>query len=268
MEKSGLKKTSIGELGGNLPIGVNGSKAIEVRPWRMKEEKEIGEIRDKHRDMNMPQFVSVVLAHMLAKLGDHDFTTMPAVEKQLLIQQMYIPDVYYAWIYLRIQSLGAELELQVDCPRCRSNFGYQADLSSTEVWHCEDTTPPEIVYQVQRPFVIREQKVEQINFGPAIWDVLRSASGNDLNTGNVKSALLLGCIKSIPGIDNANILGPNELDEMAKLDLERALKTIDNKAPGVMMVLDTVCPKCQFQYEQNLDWGYDNFFGTSSPSLR
>ena len=105
---------TIQERGPVLPLGIadsggNYHQDISVKPWRMKEERELGELRDQNKDANLAKYVSMVLSTMCTRLGPHDFTNMEFDHKRLVISQMFMADVFYAYVWLRIQALGCLL---------------------------------------------------------------------------------------------------------------------------------------------------------------
>lgn len=262
-----LPKQTLGERGFLMPVGIVGSdtrlnKGFAFRPWRMKEERALGALRDQNR-MNVAQFVSIVLGTMLTRLGPHDFESMTLEQRRVHVGQMFLPDVYYTYMRLRLEALGPELKVQMPCPRCGKDFSMGADLSTTEVSYLDDLTDFSVDYTLKRPFVVRGQEVCRILFGLPRWNALESVQGGSMNTGEAKSALILGSIKAIEGMDA--LLAPHELDDLSKLDLETILRLLDDGQPGPVMSLEAVCPHCQSKFDQSLDWGYDSFFGVSNP---
>src|SRR3990172_4165175 len=130
--------TALGDLGPNLPTGIvadgRRSKLFRFRPYRMKEEKQLGEIRDKTKGMSMGQLVNEVLGLMVQTVGPHTFDTLSPVEKRLIIGSMIMTDALYMYVYLRHEAMyGEPLELTVNCPFCRSQSTLPGDLQTLEI---------------------------------------------------------------------------------------------------------------------------------------
>jgi len=165
------------KLGAKLPLGIlNGdgtySGDIAVRPWRMKEERELGELRDSHRDGNVAQYVGMVLATMCTKLGPHNFEGMKFEERRIIVGQMYMGDVFYAYIWLRIQAMGHQLNMNLTCPNCERKFPFVADLESTEVIAADNLKDAKWEYKLHTPIKLRDTMVKSLLIGPARWNGL------------------------------------------------------------------------------------------------
>lgn len=271
-----LKKVTLQEQGPMLPLGVinsdgDYSKDIATKRWRMAEERELGDIRDKNRDVNVAQFVSMVLATMCTKLGNHDLEKMKPEERRAVISQMYMGDVFYAYVWLRMKTLGNELHLNLSCPNCRNKFPFVADLNTIEVDVCDGLDDSLWVYDLKEPFDIRGKQVTSLLLGPARWTSLENMRGvGGMNTGAAKAGVILGSIHGIAnwkddkGKPQKVALAESELDEMVKVDIESITNRIDEHAIGPNMSVEGVCTRCRYNYKLAIDWGYDNFFGDSS----
>lgn len=271
MEKNPPLKTlaqqgAVLPLGTPTPDGIALARDISCRPWRMKEEVELGALRDKNREANLAQYVSMVLATMCTRLGGHDLEKMKYEERLVVISQMFMADVFYAYIWLRTQTLGNEMALKIACPACKKKSDLTADLGTVEVKAVEKHADAEWDYTLSTPFTIRGIELKSLRLGPARWNAVESIPSNvPLNSGRAK-AEVIRC--SIVGYNDVRpvVLGDNELDELGKRDIETLAKRIDEHAVGPMMVLEEACPnpKCGEPMRFPLDWNYDSFFGSSS----
>jgi hypothetical protein len=270
-----IKTTTLGELGPVLPLGIRKDgtwhKSIVVKKWRLKEERELGRLKEEQRQSSMAQFVAMVLASMADTLGPHNFSSNIKHEEKLLhISNAYIPDVFYAYIWLRVKSLGNELNLNITCPnqRCNHSFPFAADLNTIEVRTAEKIEDAMWDYDLKEPFTIRGNAVKGFQFGPPRWSVMEGMKGiGSANTGGAKAELILGSIQNIVkenGETEQLALAMHELDEMCKTDIERITKDLDVHAIGPEMAVDGKCPKCGQEFKSAINWGYDNFFGISS----
>jgi len=271
-----LKRVVLKEQGPRLPLGLvttDGSyaKDIAVRRWRMAEERELGDLRDKNRDANVAQFVGMVLATMCTQVGQHKFEGMKPEERRIHISQMFMGDVFYAYVWLRMQALGNELHLNLRCPNCGFKFPFTADLETVEVDVCEKLGDSLWEYKLREPFSIRGKEVTDLLMGPARWTSLENMQGvGGLNTGAAKASVILGSIHGIAnwkdkeGKPQQVALAESELDEMGKRDIEAITNRVDEHAIGPNMSVEGNCQRCRYQYKLAIDWGYDNFFGDSS----
>lgn len=264
------------DLGANMPLGISitdgFARDIAVKPWRMKEERELGGLRDANRDSNMAQYVGMVLATLCSKLGHHNFDGMKFAERRVVIGQMYMGDVFYAYIWLRVQTMGNELKLKLTCPQCELKFDYTADLESVEVITADDLDALKWDYKLKHPFKLRGKDVANLTLGPARWNGMEMMSQGTTgrNMGEAKAGIIQGSICAIPDwLDDQKkpqsiMLGPDELDEMSKFDLERLTTLIDDNALGPNMAVEDKCTKCGRNFMLPIDWSYDSFFGDSS----
>jgi len=260
--------------GPKLPLGTMGQggeylKDIEVRPWRFSEEREIGKLRAENKGLNVAQLVNLTLAVMCKKLGMYDFESMPLPERKAVISMMTMPDVLYAYAWLRRESMGSEIKFDPRCPGCGHDFVFIADLDSMDVKIVSDLKFALWDYELKVPIMIRNKEVKKLTFGPAIWNALE-AMGNtgisELDVGATKSGIILGSIHSVDELGEIR-LADHELDDMVKYDIERLSFLIDEKAIGPDLSLEGVCPRqrCGRKFRMPIPWATDDFFAASSP---
>lgn len=267
------KKPTIADLGPRLPLGVedgNGKiyKDIAVRRWRMKEERELGELRDSNKDATVFQYVSMVLATMLTKCGQYDFDdeALKFEQKRLIIGQMIMGDVFYAYVWLRIKSLGPDLGLKVRCSKCTKPIeGFNADLNSVDVVTAESMEDACWEYNLRDPFQARGQQIQQLVIGPPRWNSLEMLEGIG-GIGKAKPAVIRASVFGLGSKETADqiVATDAELDEMSKMDIELLTNEINDRTVGPNMVVEGKCPYCQFTFNLPIDWGYDSFFAVSS----
>lgn len=271
-QKSKITKSLLKDLGPRLPLGVIDSsgayvKDLAVRPWRLKEERELGEIRDQNRDANVAQFVSMVLGTMCTRIGTHELETIKLPERRVIVSQMFMGDVFFAYIWLRIQALGPELKVDLTCPNCSSKFPFSADLETIEVTSAETLSDALWEYKLHHPFSLRSRQIERLQLGPARWNGLEMMSNSgSLNTGAAKAGIIRASVHGIPDKDGkftSTALGEYELDEMSKRDIEEISNQIDKHAIGANMAIEGKCTKCRYSFKMPIDWGYDGFFAVS-----
>lgn len=264
-----IKKQTLAEHGSVLPIGildVSGTlhRGIECREWRLKEERELGAALERVESARMGQYISTVIGTLCTQLGPFKLDTMKPAERSVIISQMWMPDVFFVYLWLRVQTMGKILTLKLTCPNCGHRFDYSADLSSVMITSAEKIEDSRWDYQPQRAFEMRGKKVEKMTFGPARWaaiDALGDKVGK--NFGVMKAGLILGSIHEVNGASGV-AYADHELDEMYKIDVETLTNLIDKMSLGPDMSVEDVCEKCGKQYRSTLDWGNDAFFAVSS----
>lgn len=262
----------LSELGPTLPIGILGQdgktlqKDFSYRPWRMKEEREIGSLREKNPQANMGQYVAMKLAVMVKKVGPHNFDDLTKEsDKRVIIGQMFMPDVFYLYLYLRRSSVGKTLETRPTCPNCSHTFDYYGDLDSLEVKVVDDLESSKWTYDLEVPITIRKQPVSQLVMGPPRWNAFESMPGGTnswLNTGSAKSSMILASIYSVEHHGEV-VLAEHEIEDLCKRDLEILSRQIDLRSPGPKMTLDVVCPKCSSEFNRAIEWASEDFFSIS-----
>lgn len=269
MEQQEQTKQTIQDRGPVLPLGVpdsggNYHRDLAIKPWRFKEERELGRLRDEHKDENLAKYIGMVLATMCTRIGPYDFTAMKLVEKRLVISQMFMGDVFYAYVWLRIHSLGADFPINFKPSWSNKEIKINADLNTVEVVSAESYEAACWMYELSNPIDIRSKQVSEFRMAPIRWSALESLEGlaGSIDLAYQKSKLILASVIGCEGIDGDVILTEQELEEMTKLDIEKLTAKLDAQNLGPLMVVDGKHKGRQFQ--ARIDWGYDSFFAISS----
>jgi len=263
------KKQTIQDRGPLLPIGIaSGGKlhqGFDVRPWRFKEERELGRLREDNKGANLAQYVSVVLATMCTRMGPHDFTQMSENERLLAVGQMYMADVFYAYVWLRIQSLGNEFTIKFQPANAPEPLNIVTDLNTIEVDSVDELEQTFWEYELKAPCRIRGKTAIGFKMGAPRWDALERAPKLGTDSGAAKLAVLLGSVAEIRCENSEPIvtaLAPDELDELTKRDIETVTALMDKNNLGPDMSVEGKHKGRPFRV--SIDWGYDNFFSISS----
>lgn len=269
--KPQLRVTTLREQGPKLPLGIavpNGlARDMATQPWKFKQEKELAKLRQDNQDQSIAHWVSMVLATMYTKLGTHDFAETKYEGKRIIISQMIMGDVWYAYLWLRTQTMGPKVNLELKCPACRKPFGFLADLETTEVQVADAIEQTKWLYEMKEPFEIRGKLATQLLLGQPRWEAMEAANHQSgMGDATAKLAIIRGSIHGITGQDAMVILTEDELDEMSKIDIESIVAQINSNNIGPNMAIEGACPKCQRDFRLPMDWSYDNFFGVSSQS--
>jgi hypothetical protein len=262
-------KQPLSERGSTLPIGIldssgNVHRGIECREWRLKEEKELGQALEKVEVTRMGQYISTVIGTLCTQLGPFKLDTMKPAERSVIISNLWMPDVFFAYLWLRVQTMGNILNLKLGCPHCGTRFDYSADLNSVNINSVEKFEDALWGYHPIKSLELRGKKVSEMTMGPARWaaiDALGDKVGK--NFGIMKAGLILGSIYSVDGV-GGQAYADHELDGMYKIDVETLTNQIDRSSLGPDMSVEDVCGKCGKNYRSTLDWGNESFFGISS----
>jgi len=239
----------------------------------MKEERQIGQIREREEGLNMGKFGSELLALMITKVGGIDFENKPYEERRLFVNQMYLSDVLYVYVYLRYQALGRDFHLDITCPSCKRKFGFKADLETIDVMIYESIEEPsELVQMVElrEGVEIGGELRKQLWLRPSTWSVMESMKiSTSANDGELKAELFKDSV--IRYGDNADappqfILSDDILDELWKVDIEEIKAQLERLNAGATMIISGKCPGCEGEFFKGLDWNYDSFFAHSSLS--
>lgn len=274
-EKSGRIKTTLEEYGDRLPIGImhDGSvyKDIVTKPWRTKDERELG--KKIPPDAGMAEHVSTIVANMCSRLGPHEMDKLSDGRKALVVSMMYMCDVFYVYTLLRVKAMGPKLKTMITCPRpgCNVEFPYVGNLNTLEVSTVENINDIIWEYKLQDPIEIRKKLVTSFKMGYAKWNMLESNSGNT-NVPEVKTYTILDSILGINDEEEYSPLIIDDLDELSRRDFQGLIEGINENFLGPNMSIEGQCsPEVCKKFHRGghkfmlpIDWRYENFFGSSS----
>lgn len=266
--------TTLGDLGPMLPMGVevNGKfvKEIDTKPWRFKEEKEMGAYREANKGLTLGGFVTYLIGTMMTRIGPHVFTdATTGPERTMAVNQLYLGDVLYSYMYLRKTSLGKDVDSVLGCPICELKNQRVLDLDGLDVAIVDD--PAKLIHEVELHDGVRifGEIRKLLTLRPPTWMVMQNPIMFTDNMALRTAALINECIIGAEGLDDGNVIVITEpdMDEMSKRDFEM-LSTAIETSPGPRMVVELQCSRCKRETLQLIDWAYDSFFSTASPSRR
>jgi hypothetical protein len=266
------------DRGPSLPLGTMDPttggwvRSMAHHTWKFAHEKKLALLREKDPKANLAQYVSTILATMFTQLGAHDLGAIDDKklhERRALVSSMFMGDVFYAYVWLRIAALGHELQMQLTCPHCRESYPFVADLNTLSVRCFEKIEDARWTYTLHDPFTTRGGLVTGLVLGPPRWNVLEKAPAGSMDLGLVKQLLVQGSVQGIVanGETRTDIaLSSVELDEMTKWDIEALANGIGAHNLGPLMAIEDRCTneRCEREVRVPIDWGYDGFFAASS----
>lgn len=260
-----MQRVTLKELSNNLPIGLKGreKKNFSFKSWGLNEEKHISEM--KRKAGNMGSFVNNVLCYMVQDLAGENFAAKTNDEKMLTINQMKMMDILYVYIYLRYDQLDEHVRMDIGCPTCgKLNKDFVADLSGLDVDLPEATDLDTCEYHLKAPVKFGDLDIEMIKIARTPWDAMERA--NDEVTTNSGKLMELIFKHSIIGVND--VTGHIDVDKLMqnfkKRDLERLSLIITKHNAGPSLNVSDKCKYCRSIFFKQLDWSYDNFFGSSS----
>lgn len=272
----GRFRTTMGEWGDKLPIGImdkdgNLCREIVRKPWRTKEDRELGKLIPA--DADMIDHVSLIVANMCSRIGPHDLDSMRGAHKKYAISSMYMGDVFYVYTLLRMNTIGTELTLPITCPRagCRSEFSYTGDLNTIEVVGVEELEAMMWRYDLIEPIEIRGQNVTHFQCVYPKWQMMEDLRGNS-NAADIRAMTIVASVLGLNDSDDPVKLLLSDLDDLSKPDFEAMLSRIDENFLGPKMGIEGKCEPavCRrfksggYEFNIPINWSYRSFFGVSS----
>lgn len=262
-----ISSTTIGDYGHRLPVGILQGGALHrgfaFKPFRMKEERELEAKRKANKRISVGDFVTAVMAHMLTKLGPHsDFQSLTEDQRQLVVSQMYLGDVVYMWLCLRIEALGEAIQFPLKCGSCGFEQKLKADLNLTDVKVYEDLTSLTKNVKLRHGMVLPDgDETKDVVIQPPRWSGMCGASPG-ANASDVKMALLIASIHTVG--DGKFSATTDAIEALSKWDVELMSKAVDTDSPGPDMTLEAVCSRCSNEWKIPLEWNWDFFFTAAS----
>lgn len=260
-------RTTVGALGYSLPVGAflpTGERArtFAFKAWRSADELELGKIRDRDRTMSSGVFTARVLAHFLTEWCGQPLASLAGPERLLMLNRAWAGDVYHAWMQLRREALGNDLDMRVTCGTCRAAFDYSVDLGSVEESTIDSADDLRVPHRLRDGVEIGGETRRAMTLEPLRWAIYESLgdSGPGLNIGAVKLGLVRGAAVALEGCNPEVPLPGGTWDDLTKFDLETLTARINDLQPGPTLAIETACPRCGSQVVRSISWTYDGFF--------
>ena len=275
MKEKDFVTKQLSDVGG-LPIGVrqdDGSlnKYFSLHDWGWKEEEDIAKIQEDRPGITAGKFVTEIMARLIKTWGPYNFDNMETVERIVRLNQSFFADVMFAYVCLRIKSLGNKIALDITCPGCREKIKWEGDLNTLEVMTSDFDKFEDLIsrYEFESPIKLGEFNVAWIAHRPWLWHVIYNLPGGEAATAHViRKAVFLDAVVSGEGFDDeAVVMTEDRLMTLRKIDIERIAKIIDGGQGGTDLRTPMVCPSCKHRWTAFADWSYEVFFGQSSLSI-
>ena len=268
--------SSIANAFGILPIGLVAGdskldKSYELRDFDGDMEMALARYRDKNQNIDHSKFVTYLMGMALQRLGPHDFASIESIEKELILGGMYMADILHMYIHFRMESIGHDLPMKVQCPHCRNEMGLQGDLTSLETKTVMGLDGVRGTVTLSKPISFlhgdNEIDVVALELMPAKWSVLKADDGVGAQYKALVS-LVQDCV--VPGggdLPSGLFFTDFLFGKLSKRDIETIKGKILEITPGPSMVMDDItCDRtgCNRTFSFPLEWTYDAFFSISS----
>lgn len=265
------KKLPVGLVAGTKESGYQLNKRFELIPLTWPIERAIGRYWQKRREqLSIGEYVGVVLAFTASQIGDADMTKLKVPERLLFLNQMFIGDVFYMYAYLRLISMGNELNIKgLQCidPECKHRFNYPADISSLEIIGFDKYSDIEHEIVLPDGFEFAGKIRNTLIVRPPLWLVMGNPQFIQSEQ-DVFETSFLSSVVEIDDLPRGAILTAKDLDQFSKSDIEYARDASESILAGPRWTIEGECPKCQERFFFELDWTFENFFGRSFVSRR
>jgi len=267
-----MRTTTLKELGYTLPLGIPDGDSLKrdfaLRPYTMREEKDIARKRDLDPSYPATSIVTDVVASLLISLGGEDLSDKDEGERVARVLGLFFSDVVYIYMMARMEAVGKDVKFPFLCPHCRQAFSFEGDITTTEI-DCVDT-PGELEREVDLPvaWTLRKQQTSRLLLRATPWGSLH---GQSVTAVTFKAASFQGSIVGalLAGEDNPKeeirrlAITPMEVDTLTKRNINFLDEQVAKVNAGPSLIVQTQCPRpaCNQPVRAPLGWDYDTFFG-------
>lgn len=261
---------SLAECGKVLPIGYLDAEGkrhreFELIEWDWDVEEELGKLMEDNPEMPVNEYISEVICHCVVQLGSIDFTKLKRSQRRLIVHNMFMADVLFFYVWIRIDSQGKELSFDAfKCDHCRFEYPkYRGDLTTLEVQAFKDV--PERTVLLQRGVSYGGQVRRECTVGPLKWAFMETAdTGRLTNAAKFKRATIDNGLRAIKGAASPIVLTRDHLRSMDPKEINQLVAEIDQAGGGVVFEIRDDCHRCKKEFAVPIDWSYENFFARSS----
>lgn len=276
MEKHSYIKT-LKDLGPNLPIHTKiknqfvKDRSFSFLEWDMKLEEDLSKLESKCKNIGV--FINKMLCKLLDNFCGVDFQSLPEHEKTLMINQLEYTNVMYMYIFLRVEELGEELKVNLQCPMCKKEIkDYICDLNTLDITCKDEDHKRQHEFTLKKPIYYKHNEISKMITGFNVditkWDTLEGMDiGKNFNNTMLKKRMFYSAITDC--LDSSGVIEDfvdkkTIIDRLKKVDIERLLTLITENNAGPSMLTSIECPHCGTDSEKILEWRYEIFFGSSS----
>lgn len=275
-----LQVKSVRELGFNLPIGqVMGGefrRGFAFNEYSYDLEKDVARFCRQHEGIPNTRVVTKVLSLCLNQLGGEPLVSPSVqdpiqreVESMQKVGQLFMADVYYLWIRLRMEELGTDYRSPFVCLSCGHQGEFLTDMESMDVFCVKDPSILETKVSLFKGLKFRDGTVKKaVMVNPVRWCNVdtneMAAVGNEPNS--LKLHFVRAAITGVEGMAEPVSLTDSEIGSLRKIDVEKLAAAVNHTNLGPSLTLQGTCPnpECKSPFTWPLNWDYDHFFSTTS----
>jgi hypothetical protein len=261
------KLPTLAEVGRRLPIGyVDPAGArhreFDLVPWDWDLEDRLGEVAADNQDMPMPAYVSEVLGHGLSRIGTVELGKLNRGERRLLVRSMFMADVFFAYVWVRIGALGRDLRLvDVRCSECgRAIPEFVGDLGTLEVKVSE--TVPRKVVKLAHGVEFAGKRLTSFTLQPLRWAWMEADDNRAaVNPARRNLSILQQAVVSLEGAPEGPVfITEQHARTMAPVEIRRLVREVDELGGGPVMQITGECPGGRHRFARQIDWTFGSFF--------
>lgn len=273
--KEGYVKTTVGELGPTLPMGVvvgnppQLERHFDTKDYYWEEEQELNKIRNKKEGpgQHPGKTVTEVLNFMLTSWGGKkDFQTTNTKNRRQAVDSAFMTDVLFAYVYLRIQALGSIYTTEVNCAACGHDWTWRTDLNGAEVTVPEKPQDLDKEYKLIKQVKFGDKVYDTVHLRPPPWSAVSHHPMGRSNAGQVKSNLMMAAVRGLSNSKDRKqrAIGMSTHVKLTKLDYEMLVMFVDRQFPSVDLNFQIECESCGAEFLHMMQWNFDFFFSGSS----
>ncbi len=275
-----LKVKSVRELGFNLPIGwLDGGefkRGFTLAEYDFELEKDVARFRRMNENIPNTRVVTKVLSLCVSTLGGKPLVPPNVVdpaEREITamqkIGQLFMADVYYLWIRLRMEELGNDYKSPFQCMACGRTGEFVTDMDTMDVFCVTDASILQQEVTLFKGLKYRGGVVKKsVIVNPVRWchiETEEMASVMNEPT-SLKLHFIRHAITGVHGESEPVILMDEEVGSLRKIDVEKLSDAVNHTNLGPSLTLVGACPEmeCKAPFIWPLNWDYDHFFSTTS----
>jgi hypothetical protein len=282
-----MKKTTLGELGPQLPIGQlvgnKFEKEFVLKPYKAKIDRLIGlwkQTQMKTYNSNDAQLGAKIVPKFLSLICERVGTkTMPVTDKgdstaeaELWVSKWPMSDVLYMYIYTRVVALDPMLKVPAACGTMGCDFkanSAEFDLRTLEVRYSETINDTFEWVKLTTPIKNRDGSltIREVRVEPVSWLTVVNRGAPSSVSSPFSTFALRESIKAINKGESKDgtsyTLIEDEMDELSKRDLIKLDQVCGDLSLGIDITTKIDCPKCGTPMLNLLDWDFESFFDLS-----
>jgi hypothetical protein len=274
-----MHKTTMGEQGQKLPVGVREGRSIHrdfsLRAYKSYIDRHMGDwdetaegrytSRAAKIAARIPKLLSLLCESFGGVAMPLDDKRNSTAESELKFWSFSYADVMYAYIYARIASLGPLIEVPFTCGKCKKSQRAVFDLNTLELDVLDDDDEYERTVKLADPFKLRDGKlVRALRVHPVPWSAAMEPGVFSGQMHQISFAAIAGSISGVDCVEGPYQMTPQEMDEISRRDTININRRAGTLAAGIDLETTLECP-CGVKHTSGLNWTFDYFFGSSLP---